>query len=374
VAFAIEAVELRRVALPLVMPFRASFGTESVRDVLLVRARTAEGDGWGECVARSEPLYSSEFVDAAALVVRDHLVPRAWPARAPEEVAPLLRPVKGHPMAKAAVELAVLDAWLRTEGVSLATYLGGERDRVDVGVSVGIAPSLDALLGEVSGYVDAGYRRVKLKIEPGWDVEPVAAVRGRYPDLAMQVDANGSYTLADITSLAALDAFGLLLVEQPFGDDDLDAHAVLARCLSTPVCLDESITSAARAVEAIDRGACTIVSIKAGRVGGYLEAKAVHDACIVRGVPVWCGGMLETGIGRAFNLALAALPGFTLHSDMSPARMFYACDLVEPTFDIRPDGCIAVPARSGNGFPVVPDRVADATIRSWESDARKRTS
>ena len=358
-AFGIEAVELRRVALPLVAPFRASFGTESVRDVLLVRVLTAEGEGWGECVARSEPLYSAEFVDSAELVVRNHLVPRVWPAAQPEDVASLLRPVKGHPMAKAAVELAVLDAWLQAAGVPLATYLGGERDRVDVGVSVGIASSLDALLSTVAGYVDAGYRRVKLKIEPGWDVEPVAAVRAEFPGVALQVDANGAYTLADAPVLGALDGFGLVLIEQPFPDDDLAAHTTLARRMSTPICLDESITSAARAVEAIDRGACSIVNIKPGRVGGYLEAKAVHDACVARRVPVWCGGMLETGIGRAANLALASLPGFTLPADLSASDRYFRADLTRPF--VLEGSQLAVPTGPGIGVAPLPSALEEYT-------------
>jgi O-succinylbenzoate synthase len=359
VAFAIEAVELRRVALPLLAPFRASFGTESVRDVLLVRVFTSGAEGWGECVARAEPLYSPEFVEAAELVARDHLVPRAWPAERPEDVARLLRPVKGHPMAKAAVELAVLDAWLRESGVALAAYLGAVRDHVDVGVSVGIASSIEDLLSTVAGYVDAGYRRVKLKIEPGWDVEPVGAVRAGFPDVACQVDANGAYTLADAPVLAALDGFGLLLIEQPFPDDDLAAHATLARRMSTPICLDESITSAARAVEAIDRGACAIVNIKAGRMGGYLEAKAVHDECSARHVPVWCGGMLETGVGRAANLALAALPGFTLPADLSASDRYFRTDLTRPF--VLEGSQLAVPSGPGIGVEPLPSALEEYT-------------
>jgi O-succinylbenzoate synthase len=364
--FRIEAVELRRVAMPLVSPFRTSFGTEAVRDVMLVRVLTGAAEGWGECVARSEPLYSPEFVDAAVLAARDHLVPRVWPAERPEDVPALLRPVKGQPMAKGAVELGVLDAWLRTSGVSLAAYLGGTRDRVDVGVSVGIAPSIDALMAEVSGFVDDGYRRVKLKIEPGWDVEPVAAVRAKFPGLQLQVDANGAYTLGDTDVFAALDGFGLLLIEQPLPEDDLSGHATLARRLATPICLDESITSAARAAEAIDRGACAIVNIKAGRVGGYLEAKAVHDACVDRRVPVWCGGMLETGLGRAANLALASLPGFTYPADLSASERYFTTDLTHPFVLER--GQLAVPA--GPGIGIAPLAAALQEFTTWVTTLR----
>jgi O-succinylbenzoate synthase len=233
-------------------------------------------------------------------------------------------------------------------------------------VSVGIASSVEALVAAVSGYVDAGYRRVKLKIEPGWDVEPVGAVRAHFPDLLLQVDANGAYTLADTTVFAALDGFGLLLVEQPFGDDELAAHATLARRMSTPICLDESITSAARAVEAIDRGACSIVNIKAGRVGGYLEAKAVHDACVERRVPVWCGGMLETGIGRAANLALASLPGFTYPADLSASDRYFTADLTRPF--VLEGGGLAVPGGPGIGVEPLPDRLAGCT--TWATTVR----
>jgi len=364
VAFAIEAVELRRVALPLVSPFRASFGTESLRDVLLVRVCTAGGEGWGECVARSEPLYSPEFVDAAVLVARDHLVPRVWAVERPEDVARLLAPVKGHPMAKGAVEMAVLDAWLRAEGLPLVVYLGGVRDRVDVGVSVGIASSIDALVTTVAGYVDAGYRRVKLKIEPGWDVEPVGAVRAQFPELWLQVDANGAYTLEDSAVFAALDGFGLLMIEQPFGDDDLGAHTTLARRLATPICLDESITSAARAAEAVDRGACSIVNVKAGRVGGYREAKAVHDVCLERRVPVWCGGMLETGLGRAANVALAALEGFTYPADLSASDRYFTKDLTRPF--VLEGSQLAVPTGPGIGVEPEPDALEAFTTATIE--------
>ena len=363
----IEAVELRRVALPLVTPFRTSYGTETFRDALLVRVVTDAAEGWGECVARTDPLYSAEFVDAAALVVRDHLLPRLWDVSAPEDVAGAFRAVKGHPMAKAAVELAVLDAWLRAEGVALAAYLGGVRAQIDVGVSVGITGSLDALLAQVDGYVADGYRRVKLKIEPGWDVAPVGAVRERYPDLALQVDANGAYGLEDAETLAALDPFALLLIEQPLPEDDLRGHAALAAKLSTPICLDESITSVASAIAAIEMGACAIVNIKPGRIGGYLEAKAVHDACVARSIPVWCGGMLETGIGRAANVALASLPGFTLPADLSASDRYFHTDITEPF--VLEDGRLRVPTGPGIGVTPVQD-VLDRLTTSAELHRR----
>jgi o-succinylbenzoate synthase len=350
----LAGVELRRVALPLVTPFRTSFGVERDRDVLLVRVVADGVEGWGECVAAAEPRYSSEYADGAADVLRRFLVPAAAALDdlEPEALGPALAFVKGHRMAKAALELAVLDAWLRARGEPLAAHLGATRDRVPAGVSVGILGSPAELLDAVAGYLDQGYLRIKLKIEPGWDLEPVAAVRERFgDDLALQVDANAAYTLADADHLAGLDRFGLLLVEQPLAEDDLVGHAELARRLATPVCLDESITSARVAVDAVRLGACRIVNVKAGRVGGYLEARRLHDACRALGVPLWCGGMLETGIGRAANVALAALPGFTLPGDTSASDRYFARDVTAPF--VLEEGHLAVP--SGPGLGVEPE-------------------
>jgi O-succinylbenzoate synthase len=362
----IERVELRRLRLPLVSPFRTSFGTSTARDVLLVRVDTAAATGWGECVADSEPTYSSEYADGAQHVLREHLLPRLAAAEARGErvtaarVAPLLGAVKGHPMAKAALEAAVLDAELRAVGLSFAASLGAVADRVPAGVSVGIHPSVPALVDAVEGYLADGYLRIKLKIEPGWDVEPVRAVRERFgDDVLLQVDANTAYRLADARHLARLDDFGLLLIEQPLPEDDVRGHAALARQLRTPVCLDESIVSARAAADAIALGACSIVNIKAGRVGGYLEARRVHDVCAANGVPVWCGGMLETGIGRAANVALAALPNFVLPGDTSASRRYYATDLTEP-LELE-DGHLAVPSGPGFGREPLPEALAEFT-------------
>jgi o-succinylbenzoate synthase len=358
----LAGVELRRVALPMVTPFRTSFGVEQDRDVLLVRAVTDGGEGWGECVAAAEPRYSSEYADGAADVLRRFLVPAVASVQDlhPEAVGPAMAFVKGHRMAKAALELAVLDAWLRSRDEPLAGWLGGTRRRVPAGVSVGIMDSLPELLDAVAGYLDQGYLRIKLKIEPGRDLAPVAAVRERFgDDLLLQVDANAAYTLADADHLAGLDRFGLLLVEQPLAEDDLVGHAALARRLTTPVCLDESITSARTAVDAVDLGACRIVNVKAGRVGGYLEARRLHDACAGRGVPLWCGGMLETGIGRAANVALAALPGFTLPGDTSASDRYYRQDLTDPF--VLTDGHLEVPAGPGIGVEPLPEVLEEVT-------------
>ncbi|WP_293696106.1 o-succinylbenzoate synthase [uncultured Agrococcus sp.] len=345
----LEGFELRRVDMPLVAPFRTSFGTETRRDVLLVRAVVDGVDGWSECVAMSDPLYSSEYVAAAADVMKRYMIPTLASQQVVEGtgVAPALAPFRGHRMAKAALETAVLDAELKTTGVSFARELGAVQNRVATGVSVGIMDSLDALLDTVGGYLAEGYQRIKLKIEPGWDVAPVEAVRERFGNILLQVDANAAYSLADAAQLKKLDAFDLLLIEQPFDEEDVRGHAELAKLTSTPVCLDESITSARAAVDAIAMGACRIVNIKPGRVGGYLEARRIHDVCVAHGVPVWCGGMLETGIGRAANLALAALPGFTLPGDTSASERYYATDITAP-FRLD-DGHLAVPRGPGIG-------------------------
>jgi o-succinylbenzoate synthase len=364
-ALRMDAVELRRVGLPLVTPFRTSHGVQTHRDALLIHVMGPDGGGWGECVAMSSPLYSAEYVDGAEHVVAHHLVPRLWDLDRLEgaAVGPALAPVKGHPMAKAALELAVLDAELRQAGVSLAHHLGAVRTSVEVGVSVGIMESVPELLDCVAEFVAQGYRRVKLKIEPGWDVVPVAATRERFgAALALQVDANSSYRLDDslcLASLQALDVYGLVLIEQPLAEDDLRGHAELAARLVTPLCLDESITSLRSAAEAIDLGACRIVNIKAGRVGGYLQARRIHDLCLARGVAAWCGGMLETGIGRAANLALAALPGFTLPGDLSASDRYFRRDITAPF--LLADGALAVPDAPGIGVDVIPELLEELT-------------
>ena len=320
----LTAVELRRVALPLVAPFRTSFGVETDKDALLVKVVTPDGEGWGECVAMQEPLYSSEYVDAAQEVMTRWLVPRLCAAGevTAGQIATLLAPVAGHRMAKAALEMAVLDA--------------------------------------VGGYLDSGYVRIKLKIEPGWDVEPVRAVRERFgDDVLLQVDANTAYTLGDAGQLAKLDPFDLLLIEQPLPEDDMRGHAELARRLRTPVCLDESVTSPRAAADAIALGACAIINIKPGRVGGYLAARQIAAIAAANGIPVWCGGMVETGIGRAANIALAAGPEFTLPGDVSASDRFYARDITTP---VRlEDGHVRVPGGPGIGVDLDSDVLNDVT-------------
>lgn len=360
---ALQGVELRVLHVPLVAPFTTSFGTETVREVIVVRALTADGEGWGEIVTQSDPLYSSEYTQGAWDVSLRFLVPALLDRHliAPHEIAGALEPFKGHRMAKAGLELAVLDAALRAEGRSFGAYVGAMRDRVPSGVSVGIQRDPAALVDTVRGYLDEGYVRIKIKIKPGRDVADTAAVRDAFGGIPLQVDANSAYTMADADTLAELDRFDLLLIEQPLQEDDLVDHATLARRLRTPVCLDESIVSDKVAADALALGSASVINIKAGRVGGYLEAVRIHDRCLAAGVPVWCGGMLETGIGRAANAALAALPGFTLPGDVSASDRFYRRDIVtEPA--VLEDGHVRVPTGHGLGVEIDPVALDDFTV------------
>ena len=360
-------VELVTVGVPLVSPFRTSFGTEYDHEIMLVRVVTDEAEGWSECVASTEPSYSSEYLAGAADLFRRFLVPAlgAMPVAEAAAFAPAVEWIKGNRMAKAGLETALLDAELRVAGESFAHRIGSVKDRAPAGVSVGIMDTIPELLDAVAGYLAEGYLRIKLKIEPGWDVAPVRAVRERFgDDVLLQVDANTAYTRADGQLLAQLDPFDLLLIEQPLDEEDIVGHAQLAQQVRTPICLDESIVSARSAVDAIELGACAIVNIKPGRVGGYLEAVRIHDVCVERGIPVWCGGMLETGIGRAPNLALAALPGFTLPGDTSASARYYATDVTEPF--VLDAGYIAVPTGPGIGVEPLPDRLAEFTLsKEW---------
>ncbi|MGH2573724.1 MAG: o-succinylbenzoate synthase [Actinomycetota bacterium] len=363
---AIRAIELREVALPLVRPFRTSFGEEREKRAILIRVEGDDGEGWGECVASESPRYSEEWLAGAWILLRDHLCPALvgdGGVAGPNDVSQRLGWVRGHRMAKAAVEAAVLDWWLRAAGRSLKEHLGGVRDRIPCGVSVGIASSLDALLEEVRGYRAAGYLRIKLKIEPGWDLEMVRAVRQALPDTPLSVDANAAYSLADAPLFEALDELDLVMVEQPLDHEDLADHARLQSRLRTPICLDESIRSARDAGSAIELGACRIINIKPGRVGGVAEAKRIHDLAMARGVPVWIGGMLETGVGRAVNLALASLPGVTLPGDTSASDRYFHQDITEP-FVLSSDGTMAVPDGPGIGVEPSPERLQGCTTRS----------
>ena len=361
----LDAIDFRVLHIPLVSPFTTSFGTETVREVIVVRVETADGVGWGEVVTQAAPLYSSEYTRGAWDVLTRYLAPTLLERRtlAPEQVGGILAPFVGHRMAKAGLELAVVDAALRAEGRSFGDYLGATRDRVPSGVSVGIQRDPAALVDAVAGYLHEGYVRIKIKIKPGRDIADTAAVRDAFGGIPLQVDANSAFTLADADLLAELDRFELLLIEQPLQEDDIVDHATLAARLRTPLCLDESIVSAKAAADALALRSASIINVKAGRVGGYLEALAVHDLCQDRGVPVWCGGMLETGIGRAANAALAALPGFTLPGDVSAASRFYPRDIVtEPA--VLEEGHVRVPTGPGLGVEIDTEALDAFTVHS----------
>ncbi len=358
----IKEVDLRIINLPLVRPFRTSFGTQYERELLLMKITTQDGaEGWAECVAMSEPLYSPEYTFASQDVIERFLLPKIFEAgdiRA-EEVADLLRPFLGHQMSKACVETAILDAQLKLEGISFGSYLGSSKELIDCGVSVGITSTIDALAQEVSQYVDEGYRRIKLKIEPGWDIEPVRVIRELFPDMPLQVDANQAYSRDDADHLKQLDPFNLLLIEQPLDEHDVLGHAMLAKVVKTPICLDESITSLESARDALALKATTIINIKPGRVGGYLESVKIHDLCVENDIPVWCGGMLETGIGRAANIALASLAGFTLPGDTSASSRYYHRDITTPF--VMQDGQLRVPSGPGIGVDIDLDFIDEIT-------------
>jgi O-succinylbenzoate synthase len=360
--------------MPLVAPFETSFGVQTERDILLLKAITSDGEGWGECVATEEPTYSPEYVDGAQHVLVNHLLPRLFEVAtlSAEDVGEILRPVHGHQMAKAAIEMALLDAQLRASGMSFAQYFGAVRSEVDCGVSVGIHSTIPELLRTVEGYLDRGYRRIKLKIKPGWDVEPVRAVRERFGDVPLQVDANTAYTVGDAKHLAELDAFELLLIEQPLPEEEVLAHAELAKVVRTAICLDESITSAHTAADAIQLGACAIINIKPGRVGGYLEARRIHDVCAAHGVPVWMGGMLETGLGRAGNVAMAAMPNFTFPGDTSASERYYHRDVTEPF--VLVEGRLKVPDGPGLGVNVDKEFLAEITTKTETVHRERRRS
>jgi o-succinylbenzoate synthase len=360
-----RSIELRLIELPLVRPFRTSFGTSTEKICVLARVETDDGAGWGECVADEDPGFSSEWNGSVWAAITDFLAPALLRAGdvAADDLERVFAFVRGNRMAKATLVNALLDAELRARGRSLAAYVGADKERVACGVSVGIASTTDELRAQVDGYLAEGYRRIKLKIEPGLDVERVAAIRADHPDIQLSVDANAAYIPEQVAVFRALDELDLLMIEQPLGHEDLVLHAELQQQLRTAVCLDESIRSPGDAAGAIRLGACRIVNIKQGRVGGVTEAVRVHDVCRDAGVPVWCGGMLETGIGRATNLALAAMPNFSLPGDTSASTRYFPDDLTEP-FAMAPDGTMAVPGGPGIGVEPRPERLKACTTRT----------
>lgn len=362
----IESVDLRLLRLPLARFFETSFGRSYDRTFILVTVHAEGAEGWGECVAEAHPYYSAESTETAWHVLERYLVPRLLGVTLaqPREVWPLLRQVRGHRMAKAALEMAVWDLHARQRQEPLSRTLGGTRQAIASGVSIGIQDSVEELLERIEIERDAGYQRIKIKIKPGWDVAVVEQVRARFGDLPLMVDANAAYTLADVDRLAELDRFGLMMIEQPLDEEDLRDHVRLQARLRTPICLDESIVTPGMAQAAIEWGACRIVNIKPGRLGGFAESMATHDICAQAGVPVWHGGMLESGIGRAHNIHLASLANFSLPGDIAASRRYFQPDLIEPPIDITPDGTIAVPTGPGLGVTIVAERVARATERA----------
>jgi len=371
ISFVIHSLEI-----PLVRPFRTSFGSQSVRDVVLVEAVSDNGvSGWGECVTMAWPGYSAEYTRGAVNVMRDFLIPTLAPlvgesaadsTPTPDSVRAALAVMQGNPMAKSAVETALLDLWLKERNLSLGEFLGAVRDRVDCGVSVGIPSSIEDLIQEVGQYVEQGYRRIKLKVEPGWDLDALRAVRNEWPGVPLQVDANQAYRRSDAEHLARFDEFDLLLIEQPLPEDDILGHKLISSVVSTPICLDESILSVDSAEGAIEFGATTIVNIKPGRVGGFLTARDIHDLCVEKEIPVWCGGMLETGVGRAANIALAALPGFTLPGDTSASSRYYKEDVTEPF--VLDNGQLAVPTGPGIGIEPIAANLAEMSTATERVD------
>ena len=356
---------LRLVRLPLREPFETSFGRIDSRLIFLVSIDAGGLRGWGEVVAMEEPLFSYETVGTAFHVIRDFLAPAILkqPLGSLDDLTERFAQFKGHNMAKAGLELAFVDLLAQVERQSLRATIGGTRARVPVGVSLGIQPTLSALLDRVERHLDLGYQRIKLKIKPGWDVDVVGEVRRRHPDILLSVDANSAYSLEDLDHLRRLDEFNLLMIEQPLDHDDLLDHVTIQKALNTPVCLDESITSVRRAAHALRMQSCRIINIKIGRVGGYSQALAIHNLCHQQGVPVWCGGMLESGIGRAHNLALASLPGFTLPGDISASSRYFTRDVIEPEVTVSRDGTARVPDALGIGFGVDLDYIGACTER-----------
>lgn len=358
-------VELFVVRLPLVRSFETSFGAISAREFVLVAARDGETTGWGECVADVDPFYSAETTTTAWHVLSSYLVPAVLgrPFVDAAALADLWPPVRGHRMAKAALEMAVWDLQARLHGRPLCEEFGAAPRPIAAGVSIGIQSSVEALVDRVSAELAEGYQRIKIKIKPGWDRAPVEAIRAKLDAIPLMVDANAAYTAAECDVFADLDQFGLMMVEQPLDYDDLVDHARLQATIRTAVCLDESITGPKAAGDAIGLGACRIINIKPGRMGGHGPSIAVHDVARRAGIAVWHGGMLESGIGRAHNLHLSTLPGFELPGDVAASRRYFEPDLIEPPIEVAADGTVAVPPGAGIGVEPVPERLRSATLR-----------
>ena len=362
----IDAVELRVLKMRLLKPFRTSFGVQQDRYPLLVRLDIDGHSHWGECVAGEGPWYSYETVETAWQILKGYLLPGVIGRDLAnvDELETLFAPVRGHHMAKASIEMAFTGALAEHARKPLAQYLGGVRDRVETGVSIGIQATVDELLDSIGAHLADGYRRIKVKIEPGWDVMAIGAIREKYPEITLMADANSAYSLDDAAHLAQLDRFGLLMLEQPLAAGDLVDHAALQRQLRTPICLDESIESARDARQALQLGACRVINIKPGRVGGFAESRRIHDIAGNAGVPVWCGGMLESGIGRAHNIALSSLENFSLPGDVTASKRYWAEDIIDPPVEVSADGQITQTDQPGIGYKAKEQLIEQFTVRS----------
>lgn len=361
----IHRIEIREIRLPLVHFFETSFGRTTTRRIVLVRVEADGLNGWGEVTCGEDPFYSHETPETAWHILRSYLVP--WTLHqefgSACEVAPRFARIRGHNMAKAGLENALWDIQAQHDGVPLSRLVGGTLDEIPCGVSIGIQESIEALLEKIHRELAAGYQRIKVKVKPGWDLDVLERIRARFPRIALMADANSAYRLEDLPRLKEFDRFFLMMVEQPLGWDDLLDHARLQREVSTAICLDESIRGPEDARKAIEMGACKIINVKLGRVGGFTAARALHEVCRARNVPVWCGGMLESGIGRAHNIALSSLPGFTLPGDVSASRRYWTQDIIDPEVEVSPRGTIRVPETPGLGFTPNLDRIERATVR-----------
>lgn len=370
----LDKIVLRRMELELKAPFQTSFGTQVVREFIVVEAHGEGHIGYGECVVSSEPLYNEETVKTAWHIMEDFLIPMLYEKGTiehPDEVSELFKPIRRNNMAKSALEAAIWDLHAKSNNLTLAEALGGEKKQIDVGVSIGIQESLDDLLMVVEGFVLEGYKRMKIKIKPGTDYEMLAGVRRKFPNILMMADANSAYTLKDIDVLKKLDELDLMMIEQPLAHDDIIDHAKLQAQLKTPVCLDESIHSLEDAKKAIELGSCKIINIKVGRVGGLTEAKKIHDYCESKNIPLWCGGMLESGIGRAHNIAITTLSNFVLPGDTAGSARYWHEDIISPEV-VANNGTIDVPTGFGIGYQPVDSLMDKYTLEKKEYVAKKQ--
>jgi len=361
----IEAITIREIQMPLVHFFETSFGRTTSRRILLITAHCEGLNGWAECVAGENPYYSDEWVETAWATTRDYLAPvlvNRSMNQARECVA-LLAQVRGHRMAKAAIENALWDVEARRKKQPLWRLLGGTRREIACGVSIGIQDSIEQLLGKIETELAAGYRRIKVKVKPGWDINVLERIRSRWPNILLSCDANSAYRLSEVEHLRKFDQFNLLMMEQPLWNDDIYFHGRLQKQLKTKICLDESIRNARDAEAAIELGACGIINIKVGRVGGFTEAKSVHDVCQAHNLPVWCGGMLESGVGRVHNVALSTLENFRLPGDVSASKRYWKEDIIEPEVEVSPQGTIAIKDEPGTGYRVREDLIEKLTVR-----------